>query len=128
MTDTSTSLTDLGLTAKDVVRDDSVGCGGGCNCTCGANDSAEQESIADTAISPEGPVSANYAVLGMTCAHCVSSVREELSEISGVLDVTVVLNVGGASSVTVTSAAALDSAAVTAAVTEAGYELASTAS
>ncbi len=64
-------------------------------------------------------------VTGMTCGHCVASVTEELSAIDGVSAVDVDLVPGGSSAVSVTSAAALDSAAVEAAVEEAGYSLAS---
>ncbi|WP_084426706.1 heavy-metal-associated domain-containing protein [Kibdelosporangium aridum] len=63
-----------------------------------------------------------YTVAGMTCQHCVASVTEELSEVDGVTDVTVDLATGA---VTVTSSAQLDDVAIKAAVTEAGYELAS---
>ena len=61
-----------------------------------------------------------YTVQGMTCGHCVASVTEELKEITGVQDVAVELDSGA---VTVTSDSPLDSAAVRAAVEEAGYEL-----
>jgi copper chaperone len=70
-------------------------------------------------------ITTEYGVLGMTCAHCVASVSEEVGEIAGVREVTVDLTVGGASTVIVTSATALDPAVVRAAVTEAGYELVS---
>lgn len=70
------------------------------------------------------PATTNFAVTGMTCGHCVSSVTEELSTIDGVQSVDVQLNVGGVSTVTVTSASILDTAAVRAAVDEAGYSLA----
>mgnify|MGYP005830465839 CR=1 FL=1 len=63
----------------------------------------------------------DYTVTGMTCGHCAASVREEISEIPGVTGVDVVVETG---QVTVTSEQALDEAAVSAAVTEAGYELA----
>lgn len=63
-----------------------------------------------------------YTVTGMTCGHCVSSVTEEISEISGVESVDVVLDSGA---VTVTSSQPLDQRAVRAAVEEAGYQLAS---
>ncbi|MGN0065885.1 MAG: heavy-metal-associated domain-containing protein [Nocardioides sp.] len=63
----------------------------------------------------------DYTVTGMTCEHCAASVREEISEIPGVTGVDVVVESG---KVTVTSEQALDDAAVSAAVTEAGYELA----
>jgi copper chaperone CopZ len=62
-----------------------------------------------------------YTVTGMTCAHCVASVTEEISEIDGVVDVAVDLPTGA---VTVTSNRPVDAAAVGAAVTEAGYRLA----
>ncbi len=65
-----------------------------------------------------------YHVTGMTCSHCVDAVASEISGISGVENVSVDLNVGGASRVTVTSAATLDDEAVRAAVDEAGYQLA----
>lgn len=63
---------------------------------------------------------ATYTVTGMTCGHCVSSVTEEVSAIDGVTNVTVDLPTGA---VTVASVAALDDAAVRAAVEEAGYRL-----
>ncbi|MCL8026213.1 heavy-metal-associated domain-containing protein [Nocardioides bruguierae] len=62
-----------------------------------------------------------FTVTGMTCQHCVSSVTEEVSEIPGVTDVAVTLDDG---SLVVTSEQPLDRAAVSAAVDEAGYQLA----
>lgn len=61
-----------------------------------------------------------WHVTGMTCGHCVASVREEITEIPGVESVDVVLETGA---VTVTSAEPLDRSAVAAAVEEAGYAL-----
>ena len=61
-----------------------------------------------------------YTVTGMTCAHCVASVTEEVQEIPGVQNVDVVLDSGA---LTVTSSQSLDDAAVRAAVEEAGYAL-----
>jgi len=63
-------------------------------------------------------------VSGLTCGHCVTSVTEELTALDGVQTVEVDLVAGGTSTVTVTSVAPLDDAAVAAAVDEAGYELA----
>jgi copper chaperone len=63
----------------------------------------------------------SFTVTGMTCGHCVASVKEEVSEVAGVQDVDVVLETG---QVTVTSAEPLDESAVRAAVEEAGYQLA----
>ncbi|RHW27501.1 copper chaperone [Nocardioides immobilis] len=65
--------------------------------------------------------SKSYTVTGMTCAHCVASVTEEVQEIPGVEDVDVVLESG---SLTVTSSEPVDDAAVKAAVEDAGYQLA----
>jgi copper chaperone CopZ len=62
-----------------------------------------------------------YTVTGMTCGHCVASVTEEVQEIPGVQDVSVVLETGA---VTVISEQEIEDAAVKAAVEEAGYQLA----
>ncbi|MGV0368605.1 heavy-metal-associated domain-containing protein [Corynebacterium aurimucosum] len=61
-----------------------------------------------------------YTVTGMTCGHCELSVKEEISEISGVTDVTANHTTGA---VTVTGEGFSDEQ-VAAAVAEAGYELA----
>jgi copper ion binding protein len=61
-----------------------------------------------------------YSVTGMTCEHCVASVREEVSEVPGVTDVDVDLASGR---VVVTSESTVDDDAVRAAVEEAGYQL-----
>lgn len=65
-----------------------------------------------------------YTVTGMTCGHCVQAVTEEVSKLSGVRDVSIDLNAGGESRVTVTSDTGLAVDDVRAAVDEAGYELA----
>ncbi|AOP55398.1 heavy-metal-associated domain-containing protein [Brevibacterium aurantiacum] len=62
-------------------------------------------------------------VNGMTCGHCEAAVKEELGALPGVTDVTVELNAGGDSPVTITSEKDLDEAAISAAVDEAGYEV-----
>ena len=61
-----------------------------------------------------------YTVTGMTCAHCVASVTEEVSEVPGVTHVDVDLDTGR---VTVASDAPLHEDAVRAAVEEAGYSV-----
>lgn len=63
----------------------------------------------------------NYTVVGMTCGHCVSSVTEEVSAISGVSDLTVDLATG-ALTVTSDSGCVTDDSVV-AAVAEAGYRV-----
>jgi copper chaperone len=62
-----------------------------------------------------------FTVVGMTCAHCVASVTEEVTQIPGVTDVDVDL---GSGQLTVRSDGPVDDRAVQAAVDEAGYELA----
>ncbi len=68
---------------------------------------------------------ATYTVSGMTCAHCVAAVSEEVGRLDGVTAVDVDLNADGASRVTVTSATPLAVDAVRDAIDEAGYSLAS---
>lgn len=66
-----------------------------------------------------------YAVIGMTCGHCVHAVTGELSGLEGVSKVDVDLVPGGRSRVTVTSEAGLPEERVAAALDEAGdYRLA----
>jgi len=64
-----------------------------------------------------------FTVTGMTCGHCVQSVTEEVSEIPGVVDVTVVLETGA---LTVTGD--VDPSTVLTAVAEAGYRAEETTS
>ncbi|GAA3423610.1 heavy-metal-associated domain-containing protein [Streptosporangium sandarakinum] len=63
---------------------------------------------------------ATYTVKGMTCGHCVSSVKEEVGEVAGVTEVDVDLATG---LLTVTSESPVDAARINAAVEEAGYEV-----
>jgi copper ion binding protein len=63
-----------------------------------------------------------YTVTGMTCGHCVSSVSAEISTIPGVSAVDVDLATG---EVTVTSKQPVSPDAISAAVEEAGYSVAS---
>ena len=65
----------------------------------------------------------SYSVTGMTCAHCVAAVTEEIASLAGVSVVDVDLKVGGNSTVTVTSAAPLPEDVVRDAIDEAGYVL-----
>ncbi|MFJ6000555.1 heavy-metal-associated domain-containing protein [Arthrobacter sp. NPDC092385] len=60
-------------------------------------------------------------ITGMTCGHCVSAVKSELSELPGVETVDVELVNGGTSTATISSSAPLEAAAIDGAVTEAGY-------
>ena len=62
-----------------------------------------------------------WTVSGMTCAHCVASVTEEVAELPGVRTVDVVLD-GGV--LTVEADAPLADDDVRRAVEEAGYRLA----
>ena len=62
-----------------------------------------------------------YQVTGMTCGHCVMSVRGEVSRLPGVEQVEVSAATGR---LVVSSAEALGEATVLAAVDEAGYQAA----
>jgi copper chaperone len=67
------------------------------------------------------PVTSEYVVSGMHCQHCVSSVTEEVSSVSGVIDVKVDLDSG---QLIVTSDAEIPFGSIEAAVDEAGYSVA----
>ncbi|MET0715503.1 MAG: heavy-metal-associated domain-containing protein [Mycetocola sp.] len=129
---TTGPLHDLGLTEKRTGLDAPSGgcCGGGaggCACSQAAPASpvrADTVTGAPTTRVSMTPVTSVLGITGMTCGHCIASVMNELETIQGVDSVDVLLNNGGVSRVTVTSAYALDPDAVSAAVDEAGYELA----
>ncbi|MEO3791117.1 heavy metal-associated domain-containing protein [Nonomuraea sp. B10E15] len=65
---------------------------------------------------------ATYTVSGMTCGHCVGTVKAEVGKIAGVTAVDVDLATG---QVTVTGNEPIEEALVRDAVEEAGYELVS---
>jgi copper chaperone len=66
-----------------------------------------------------------YKVTRMTCEHCANAVTGEVSALDGVSAVQVQLVPNGVSTVTVTSAAELPDAEISAALDEAGgYQLA----
>ena len=112
---TSPTFSDLGLTAKS----------NGCACCSPAHlTDTDRVDGSETHVIP-GTVSVEYSVDGMTCAHCVSSVTEELTAIPGVLDVSVELNRGFPSHVRIVSRQPVDTRLVQEAVEEAGYRLAS---
>ncbi|WP_439591880.1 heavy-metal-associated domain-containing protein [Microbacterium sp.] len=92
----------------------------GCACC------AVPASAADIPVAAASAVTEEVLVSGMTCAHCVSSVTQELTSIEGVQNVTVGPHPGGASRVTINSSTPISSSAVKAAVEEAGYALADT--
>jgi copper chaperone len=62
-----------------------------------------------------------YTVTGMTCAHCVLSVLEEVGEVPGVEALDVDLATGRID----VRGDGIDDAVIAAAVAEAGYEVAS---
>lgn len=64
----------------------------------------------------------SVTVIGMTCGHCATSVREEVGGLPGVRTVQVDLASG---LVTIDSESRLDPAAISDAVAEAGYAVAS---
>lgn len=59
-----------------------------------------------------------YTVPAIHCAHCAASIREEVSEVQGVDEVAVDLDM----KVVTVSGSDLDDAALRAAIVEAGYE------
>lgn len=59
-------------------------------------------------------------VSGLTCGHCVTHVTEELEAVASVKNVSVLLNKGGQSTVTVVSDTVLSDAALAEAIDEAG--------
>lgn len=59
-----------------------------------------------------------YQVTGMSCGHCETAIRAEVSEIAGVTGIDVSAQTGR---LVVTSGQPVDDAAVIAAVDEAGY-------
>ncbi len=63
-----------------------------------------------------------HTVVGMTCDHCVASVRNEVAGITGVTNIDVDLATG---EVVVESAEPIDDDVFTEAIREAGYEVAS---
>lgn len=63
-------------------------------------------------------------VLGMTCDHCVQSVRTELLGIDGVQSVDVDLVPGAISVVHIATDRAIEPHLVVAAIDEAGYDIA----
>jgi copper chaperone CopZ len=65
-------------------------------------------------------VESNYTVAGMTCAHCVAAVKQELGAIAGVHEVDVDLDSGR---VRIVSDSPLAEGDVWVAVDEAGYEV-----
>jgi len=65
-------------------------------------------------------ITANYHVTGLTCAHCATAVQTELGTLPGVGSVTVNLNAGGASLVTVISESPVPADVLLTALDEAG--------
>lgn len=61
-------------------------------------------------------------VTGMTCHHCVSSVKEELGELDGVANISVELNTGGTSVVTFDADPTVTDEQIRGAIEEAGYK------
>jgi len=71
----------------------------------------------------EGNEQRTFSVSGMSCAHCVAAVREEVSAVPGVSGVDVDL----ASGALLVSGSDVDGEAVRSAVEAAGYSLAAAA-
>ena len=63
-----------------------------------------------------------FTVPGMTCGHCEAAVKGEVGKVAGVVDVAVDLS----SKIVPVSGDALDTAALVAAIDEAGFEATAT--
>ena len=85
----------------------------GCSC-CSTQTQAQDESLSTAG-------AAEYALEGLTCGHCVDTVRKAVTAVDGVLAASVELVAGGRSRLVVSGSAA--DAAVRDAVTTAGYSL-----
>ena len=89
----------------------------GCACCAAPETSVDEQMPASAA------VTTTLQVDGMTCAHCVASVTEELSAVPGVEAVSVALAAGATSTVTISGPVSPDPEALRAAVAEAGYSV-----
>ncbi|MFV9426513.1 heavy-metal-associated domain-containing protein [Microbacterium sp. S1037] len=107
----ATQRIELGLTAS---TPSGGGCGDGCG--CGHAD-------APTPSVSEGLSDSELRVEGMTCAHCVRAVTEELDALDGVEVAGIDLNVGGVSIVRIRSNGTAGDDELAAAIDEAGYAL-----
>jgi copper chaperone len=112
-------MTRINLLGDSSATADAGGCCGGGACGCGHGASAEAPAAGAVATD-----ASEYLVTGMTCGHCVASVKEEVGAVDGVQAVEVALVKGGSSRVTVQAAGPIDEAKIRAAVEEAGYQLA----
>ena len=92
-------------------------------CSCCASPVTEDRAVAEATPASTAETT-SYPVPGMTCGHCAGSVTTAISAVEGVEDVRVDLVPGGVSTVTVVGASS--PAAVRAAITEAGYNVANT--
>ncbi|MCU1437381.1 MAG: copP [Naasia sp.] len=96
-------------------RADSASCA--C-CSTGSAESGRRSAL-------QGADTSTLRVLGMTCAHCVASVTEELGELDGVDAVDIALVAGGESTVTVALSGPVREEALRTAVEAAGYQVVS---
>ncbi|MGO1839326.1 MAG: heavy-metal-associated domain-containing protein [Candidatus Microbacterium stercoravium] len=98
--------------------------GSGCACGCGTTENTGLNITRRPADAPAPPSEVVLRIDGMTCAHCVASVTEELQEVPGVDAVDVDLVAGGTSTATVRTTVPVEPSALEAAIAEAGYTLA----
>src|SRR4051812_34326423 len=89
-------------------------------CSCGTQDGAQEAGVAVATSTVEDGARQVYAVSGMTCGHCVSSVSAQIGKVEGVSGVQVDLAAGA---VTVSGSGFSDEQ-IRAAVQDAGYEMA----
>lgn len=91
----------------------------GCSCC------APQEAAALAAPVTSDDVSAAFPVLGLTCGSCASRVSRSVGKITGVREARIDLVAGSTSTLHVTSAIPLNAGLIASAISDAGYQLAS---
>lgn len=119
MCGTSTPSTTSSTASSTVLLPVTEKSSSGCSCC------APQKTAAPAAPITSNDVSAAFPVLGLTCGSCASRVSGAVGKIAGVRDARVDLVAGGTSTLHVTSATPLDAGLVASAISDAGYQLAS---
>jgi len=103
----------------------STSTGGGCaSGACGCGGASASTSAATTPAATTTAATTTVRVEGMTCAHCVRAVTDELNAVEGVTVVDVDLHAGETSTVRFTTSRPVGDEEIAAAIDEAGYTVA----
>lgn len=65
----------------------------------------------------------NYAVSGLSCQSCVDAIAKKLTDVDGIDDVTITLNSGGESIVSIASQRTIDDALAREVIDDAGFDV-----